>query len=163
MGRPPLSRISLDTINESLICHRTWRRGCKASPSLTPKLSSKARESFSTISSSLRISAQESLRLAAMSARHFAGVCRRDWHDPRKGDRAAAAGSRPRTCGRWCGANRRNSGRTGFGDPERMRRAFIRAFGQPPQALRRNAKSAGYEEQNMKRKKRTKPRAAGKN
>jgi transcriptional regulator GlxA family with amidase domain len=27
----------------------------------------------------------------------------------------------------------------GFGDPERMRRAFIRAFGQPPQALRRAA------------------------
>lgn len=30
---------------------------------------------------------------------------------------------------------------TGFGDSERMRRAFIRAFGQPPQALRRSAKS----------------------
>ncbi len=30
---------------------------------------------------------------------------------------------------------------TGFGDPERMRRAFIRAFGQPPQALRRAAKT----------------------
>jgi len=30
---------------------------------------------------------------------------------------------------------------TGFGDPERMRRAFIRAFGQPPQALRRRAKA----------------------
>ncbi|HEY1798934.1 MAG TPA: GlxA family transcriptional regulator [Stellaceae bacterium] len=29
--------------------------------------------------------------------------------------------------------------RTGFGDPERMRRAFLRAFGQPPQALRRTA------------------------
>jgi transcriptional regulator GlxA family with amidase domain len=29
---------------------------------------------------------------------------------------------------------------TGFGDPERMRRAFTRAFGQPPQALRRTAK-----------------------
>jgi transcriptional regulator GlxA family with amidase domain len=28
---------------------------------------------------------------------------------------------------------------TGFSDPERMRRAFIRAFGQPPQALRRAA------------------------
>jgi len=27
--------------------------------------------------------------------------------------------------------------RVGFGDPERMRRAFVRAFGQPPQALRR--------------------------
>ncbi|HWB49782.1 MAG TPA: GlxA family transcriptional regulator [Stellaceae bacterium] len=31
---------------------------------------------------------------------------------------------------------------TGFGDPERMRRAFIRAFGQPPQALRRAARAA---------------------
>ena len=29
----------------------------------------------------------------------------------------------------------------GFGDPERMRRAFLRAFGQPPQALRRSAKA----------------------
>lgn len=33
--------------------------------------------------------------------------------------------------------------RTGFGDPERMRRAFIRAFGQPPQALRRAARTVG--------------------
>jgi transcriptional regulator GlxA family with amidase domain len=31
---------------------------------------------------------------------------------------------------------------TGFGDPERMRRAFIRAFGQPPQALRRTARAS---------------------
>jgi transcriptional regulator GlxA family with amidase domain len=30
---------------------------------------------------------------------------------------------------------------TGFGDPERMRRAFVRAFGQPPQALRRAARA----------------------
>jgi transcriptional regulator GlxA family with amidase domain len=30
----------------------------------------------------------------------------------------------------------------GFRDPERMRRAFIRAFGQPPQSLRRAARSA---------------------
>jgi transcriptional regulator GlxA family with amidase domain len=29
---------------------------------------------------------------------------------------------------------------TGFRDPERMRRAFIRAFGQPPQSLRRGAR-----------------------
>ena len=29
---------------------------------------------------------------------------------------------------------------TGFGDSERMRRAFVRAFGQPPQALRRAAR-----------------------
>ena len=31
---------------------------------------------------------------------------------------------------------------TGFGDPERMRRAFVRAFGQPPQALRRLSRAA---------------------
>jgi transcriptional regulator GlxA family with amidase domain len=31
---------------------------------------------------------------------------------------------------------------TGFGDPERMRRAFVRAFGQPPQALRRSARTS---------------------
>jgi transcriptional regulator GlxA family with amidase domain len=30
----------------------------------------------------------------------------------------------------------------GFTDPERMRRAFVRAFGLPPQALRRAARSA---------------------
>ena len=29
----------------------------------------------------------------------------------------------------------------GFGDPERMRRAFIRVFGQPPQSLRRTARA----------------------
>lgn len=29
----------------------------------------------------------------------------------------------------------------GFGDPERMRRAFVRVFGQPPQALRRTARA----------------------
>ena len=31
---------------------------------------------------------------------------------------------------------------TGFSDPERMRRAFLRTFGQPPQVLRRNARPA---------------------
>ena len=31
--------------------------------------------------------------------------------------------------------------RAGFRDPERMRRAFLRAFGQPPQALRRAART----------------------
>lgn len=31
---------------------------------------------------------------------------------------------------------------TGFGDAERMRRAFIRAFGQPPQAFRRAARAS---------------------
>jgi len=31
---------------------------------------------------------------------------------------------------------------TGFADPERMRRAFLRAFAQPPQAIRRNVRAA---------------------
>jgi transcriptional regulator GlxA family with amidase domain len=34
---------------------------------------------------------------------------------------------------------------TGFGDTERMRRAFLRAFGQPPQSLRRNARAGRTE------------------
>jgi transcriptional regulator GlxA family with amidase domain len=33
------------------------------------------------------------------------------------------------------------AGQAGFGDPERMRRAFVRAFGQPPQALRRASRA----------------------
>ncbi|MNU00782.1 HTH-type transcriptional activator RhaS [compost metagenome] len=31
---------------------------------------------------------------------------------------------------------------TGFSETERMRRAFLRAFGQPPQALRRMARTS---------------------
>ena len=31
---------------------------------------------------------------------------------------------------------------TGFADRERMRRAFLRTLGQPPQAIRRNARAA---------------------
>ncbi|RAS01352.1 GlxA family transcriptional regulator [Cupriavidus alkaliphilus] len=34
---------------------------------------------------------------------------------------------------------------TGFGDPERMRRAFLRAFGQPPQAIRRMARGGALQ------------------
>jgi transcriptional regulator GlxA family with amidase domain len=34
---------------------------------------------------------------------------------------------------------------TGFSDRRRMREAFLRAFGQPPQAIRRNAKLATAE------------------
>jgi len=33
---------------------------------------------------------------------------------------------------------------TGFRDPERMRRAFIRTFGEPPQSLRRAARTASH-------------------
>jgi transcriptional regulator GlxA family with amidase domain len=30
----------------------------------------------------------------------------------------------------------------GFGDPDRMRRAFLRVFGQPPQVIRRATRAA---------------------
>lgn len=39
-------------------------------------------------------------------------------------------------------SNEEISRETGFGDPDRMRRAFIRAIGQPPQAVRRGARQA---------------------
>ena len=41
----------------------------------------------------------------------------------------------------WGARRRRVAAATGFRDPERMRRAFIRAFGQPPQSLRRAART----------------------
>jgi predicted outer membrane protein len=31
---------------------------------------------------------------------------------------------------------------TGFADPDRMRRAFLRTLGQPPQTIRRNARES---------------------
>jgi transcriptional regulator GlxA family with amidase domain len=34
---------------------------------------------------------------------------------------------------------------TGFSDRDHMRRAFLRAFGQPPQVLRRNARLEGVD------------------
>jgi hypothetical protein len=36
---------------------------------------------------------------------------------------------------------RRMCGKRVFADRDRMRRAFLRAFGQPPQVIRRNARS----------------------
>ena len=33
---------------------------------------------------------------------------------------------------------------TGFADRDRMRRAFLRAFGQPPQVIRRNARAEAH-------------------
>jgi transcriptional regulator GlxA family with amidase domain len=40
----------------------------------------------------------------------------------------------------------RIAAQTGFGDPERLRRAFIRAYGQPPQVLKRAAQLRKDEE-----------------
>jgi len=35
----------------------------------------------------------------------------------------------------------RIASKTGFADPERMRRAFLRTFGEPPQSLKRAARA----------------------
>src|ERR1700726_3257154 len=79
---------------------------------------------------------------AAMSPRHFAPVFPAETGmTPAKAiERLRLETSRERV---ESGSEpiERVAARTGFGDPERMRRAFIRAFGQPPQALRRAARA----------------------
>jgi transcriptional regulator GlxA family with amidase domain len=79
---------------------------------------------------------------AAMSPRHFArAFAAETGMTPAKAiERLRLEASRERV---ESGSEpiERVAAHTGFGDPERMRRAFIRAFGQPPQALRRSAKS----------------------
>ena len=78
---------------------------------------------------------------AAMSARHFArAFAAETGMTPAKAvERLRLEAARERV---ESGAEPIESiaAHTGFSDPERMRRAFIRAFGQPPQALRRTAK-----------------------
>lgn len=79
---------------------------------------------------------------AAMSPRHFARAFRRETGvTPAKAVerlRLEAARLRVESSGEPID---RVAETVGFGDPERMRRAFLRAFGQPPQALRRAARA----------------------
>jgi transcriptional regulator GlxA family with amidase domain len=79
---------------------------------------------------------------AAMSPRHFArAFAAETGMTPAKAiERLRLEASRERVEG-GSEAIELVAAHTGFGDAERMRRAFIRAFGQPPQALRRAAKS----------------------
>jgi transcriptional regulator GlxA family with amidase domain len=79
---------------------------------------------------------------AGMSARHFArAFAAETGSTPSKAIerlRVEAARERVQASGE---AIERVAETTGFRDPERMRRAFIRAFGQPPQSLRRAARA----------------------
>ena len=81
---------------------------------------------------------------AAMSPRHFArAFAAETGTTPAKAiERLRLEASRERV-ERRAEPIERVAERTGFGDPERMRRTFIRAFGQPPQALRRAARAGG--------------------
>ena len=64
---------------------------------------------------------------------------RRDGADAGAGDRAAPSRKRARKNRGVADPIESIAPACGFGDPERMRRAFLRAYGQPPQALRRTA------------------------
>ena len=80
---------------------------------------------------------------AAMSPRNFARrfAAETGVTPARAVERLRVEAARERVEGSWLPIDA-IAGETGFGDPERMRRAFLRAFGQPPQALRRAARSA---------------------
>jgi transcriptional regulator GlxA family with amidase domain len=92
-----------------------------------------------------RLSVERLADRAAMSPRHFArAFAGETGMTPAKAiERLRLEASRERI---ESGSEpiERVAARTGFGDPERMRRAYIRAFGQPPQALRRVARVAPF-------------------
>jgi transcriptional regulator GlxA family with amidase domain len=78
---------------------------------------------------------------AAMSPRHFArAFAAETGMTPAKAIEHLRLEAARSQVEEGCDAIDRVAEMTGFRDPERMRRAFIRAFGQPPQALRRAAK-----------------------
>jgi transcriptional regulator GlxA family with amidase domain len=81
---------------------------------------------------------------AAMSTRHFARAFTAEIGvTPAKAvERLRVEAARERVESSADPIDRIASG-VGFGDQERMRRAFIRAFGQPPQAFRRAARTLG--------------------
>ena len=78
---------------------------------------------------------------AAMSARHFARAFTSETGvTPAKAIEHLRLEAARAQVEDGCDPIDRVAEMTGFRDPERMRRAFVRAFGQPPQALRRAAR-----------------------
>ena len=90
-----------------------------------------------------RLSVERLADRAAMSPRHFArSFSAETGMTPAKAiERLRLEAARERVEGS-AEPIERVAAQTGFRDPERMRRSFIRAFGQPPQALRRSARTA---------------------
>ena len=75
-------------------------------------------------------------------AAFFTQLYRRDRRLAVEGGGAAARSRwRARACRRAPSRSRRIAEVAGFGDAERMRRAFMRTFGHPPQSLRRAARA----------------------
>ena len=89
-----------------------------------------------------RLSVDDLAECAGMSARHFtrAFIAETGTTPSKAVERLRIEEARARVQSS-SEAIERVAETTGFHDPERMRRAFIRAFGQPPQALRRAARA----------------------
>ena len=89
-----------------------------------------------------RLSVERLAERAAMSPRHFARAFAADTGiTPAKAIERLRLEAARDEIESGAAPVERVAAHTGFGDPERMRRAFLRAFGQPPQALRRAAKA----------------------
>jgi transcriptional regulator GlxA family with amidase domain len=88
-----------------------------------------------------RLSVERLAERAAMSPRHFARAFAADTGmTPAKAVERLRLEAAREEIESSAAPIERVAAHTGFGDPERMRRAFLRAFGQPPQALRRAAR-----------------------
>ncbi|HEV2955541.1 MAG TPA: GlxA family transcriptional regulator [Xanthobacteraceae bacterium] len=88
-----------------------------------------------------RLSVERLAERAAMSPRHFARAFAADTGiTPAKAIERLRLEVAREEVESGAAPIERVAAHAGFGDPERMRRAFLRAFGQPPQALRRAAK-----------------------
>jgi transcriptional regulator GlxA family with amidase domain len=90
-----------------------------------------------------RLSIERLAERAAMSPRHFARAFAADTGmTPAKAIERLRLEAAREAVESGAAPIEQVAAHTGFGDPERMRRAFLRAFGQPPQAIRRTARHA---------------------
>jgi transcriptional regulator GlxA family with amidase domain len=90
-----------------------------------------------------RLSIERLAERAAMSPRHFARAFAADTGmTPAKAIERLRLEAAREAVESGAAPIEQVAAHAGFGDPERMRRAFLRAFGQPPQAIRRTARHA---------------------
>jgi transcriptional regulator GlxA family with amidase domain len=87
------------------------------------------------------LTVEELAEAARLSPRHFSRVFHAETdQSPAKGRREPSCRGGAADDGGQPASDRRGCDQTGFADRNRMRRAILRAFGQPPQVIRRNAR-----------------------